>query len=90
MEVFALQLNIITSMETKQTDKELLVKGIKKMAISLLCMFLGPTLLYVAFSNQEKPLYIPILIGGIIICIAAVIIAFKGLKTILDSMFNSN
>lgn len=89
MEVFALQLNI-TSMETKQTDKELLVKGIKKMAISLLCMFLGPTLLYVAFSNQEKSLYIPILIGGIIICIAAVIIAFKGLKTILDSMFNSN
>lgn len=77
-------------METKHTNKDVLVKGLKKMAISLLCMFLGPTLIYVAFSNQEKPLFIPILIVGLIISIAAIIIAFKGLKTIMDSMFNSN
>ncbi|WP_223033209.1 DUF6095 family protein [Hanstruepera marina] len=77
-------------METKHTDKEVLIKGLKKMAISLLCMFFGPTLIYIAFSNQEKPLFIPILIIGILICLSAIIIAFKGLKTILDSMFNSN
>lgn len=77
-------------METKHTNKDVLVKGMKTMGISLICMFLGPTLLYIAFSNQEKPLYIPILIGGIIICSVAIIMAFRGLKTILDSMFNSN
>ncbi|WP_250432691.1 DUF6095 family protein [Hanstruepera flava] len=77
-------------METKHTNKEVLVRGLKKMAVSLLCMFFGPILVYIAFSNQEKPLYIPLLIAGIIICLTAIIIAYKGLKTILDSMFNSN
>ncbi|WP_418511893.1 DUF6095 family protein [Corallibacter sp.] len=74
-------------METKRTNKTILVKGIRTMGISLLCMFLGPTLLYIAFSNQEKPLYIPILIVAILICILAVFLVFKGLKTIMDSMF---
>ncbi len=77
-------------METKHTNKDVLVKGIKTMGVSLICMFLGPTLIYVAFSNQEKPLYIPILIVGIIVCILAIYLAFRGLKTIMDSMFNSN
>jgi hypothetical protein len=77
-------------METKHTNKDVLVKGLKKMGISLICMFLGPTLIYVAFSNQEKPLYIPILIVGALVCIIAVFMAFKGIKTIMDSMFNSN
>lgn len=74
--------------ETKRTDKGVLLKGIKKMGVSLLCMFLGPTLLYIAFSNQEKALYIPLLIVGMIICSLALLFAFKGLKTIMDSIFN--
>jgi hypothetical protein len=74
-------------METKRTDKEILIKGLKKMGVSLICMFLGPTLIYVAFSNQEKPLYIPLLILSILICALAVYLAFMGLKTIMDSMF---
>lgn len=73
--------------ETKGTNKDVLLKGIKKMGISLLCMFTGPTIIYIAFSNQEKPLYIPLLGGGIIICALAVFFAFKGLNTIMDSMF---
>ncbi|GGG42608.1 DUF6095 family protein [Bizionia arctica] len=74
-------------METKRTNKDILVKGLKKMGISLVCMFLGPTLMYIAFSNQEKPLYIPLLILSILICGLAVYLAFMGLKTIMDSMF---
>jgi len=73
-----------------RTDKELLVKGIKKMGISLIFMFLGPTLLYIAFSNQEKPLYIPILIVAFAVCTLAIFFAFKGIKIILDSMFKRN
>ncbi|WP_238155795.1 MULTISPECIES: DUF6095 family protein [Flavobacteriaceae] len=76
-------------MGTKRTNKEVLIQGLKKMGLSLLCMFLGPTLIYIAFSNQEKPLYIPILIIGCLICGLAIFFAFKGLKTILDSMFNN-
>ena len=77
-------------METKRTNKDILLKGLKKMGISLCFMFLGPTIIYVAFSNQDKPLYIPLLILGILICSAALFFAFKGLNTILDSMFKNN
>ena len=76
--------------KTKRTDKAILIKGLKNMILSLICMFLGPTLIYIAFSNQEKPLYIPILIVALLICCLAVYFAFKGIKTILDSMFKSN
>ncbi|WP_053992563.1 DUF6095 family protein [Mangrovimonas sp. TPBH4] len=73
--------------ETKRTNKTILIKGIKTMALSLICMFAGPTLLYIAFSNTEKPLYIPILLAALFICGLAIYFAFKGLKTIMDSMF---
>ena len=74
--------------ETKKTDKELLVKGIKLMAITAVLMFLGPTLMYIGLSNEDKPLYIPLLIMATLVCISSILLAFKGLKTIMDSMFN--
>lgn len=74
-------------METHKTDKNVLVKGLKTMGISLGCMFLGPILMHMALSNKEKPLYIPILIIAIIICGLAVFFAFKGINTVLNSMF---
>lgn len=72
---------------TSRTDKTILVNGLKKMGLALACMFLGPTFLHLALTNREKPLYIPLLIVGFIICGLALFFAFKGLKTILDSMF---
>lgn len=77
-------------METNKTDKNVLVKGLKTMGISLGCMFLGPTLIHIALSNKEKPLYIPILIIAVIICGLSLFFAFKGINTILDSMFKKN
>lgn len=74
-------------METKRTDKDLLVNGIKKLVITVILMFAGPTLFYIALSNKEKPLYIPLLIISLAVCITAIILAFKGLKTIVNSMF---
>ena len=77
-------------MKENKTDKDLLVKGLQKMGISLVLMFLGPTLIHIAFTNKEKPLYIPLLIIGILGCIGAIFFAFKGLNTIMDSMFKRN
>jgi len=77
-------------METKRTNKDLLVKGVKTMGGSLLLMFLGPILFYIAATNKEKPLYIPLLIISFIICIGAIILAFKGLKIILEGIFHKN
>ena len=77
-------------MAENKTDKDLLVTGLKKMGLSLIFMFLGPTLLYIAFSNQEKPLYTPILIIAILICGGAIYFTFKGIMIILDSLFKKN
>nr|WP_299122298.1 DUF6095 family protein [uncultured Winogradskyella sp.] len=75
-------------METDRTDKEILRKGLRQMGICLLLMFTGPILLYVSFSNKEKTLYIPLIIVSIILCFLAIFFLFKGINTILDSMFN--
>lgn len=77
-------------MNENKTDKDLLVRGLQKMGISLLLMFLGPTFIHIAFTNKEKPLYIPLLIIGIMGCITAIYFAFKGLNMIMDSMFKKN
>lgn len=79
----------ITNMETKRTNKDLLFKGIKTMLLAAVLMFAGPTLLYIGLSNEDKPLYFPLLVTGSIVCILAIFFAFKGLRTIMDSMFKN-
>lgn len=73
--------------DTHVTDKDVLVKGIKTMGLCAVFMFLGPTLAYIALGNQEKLLFIPLLILAFAICAFAIYLGFKGLKTIMDSMF---
>ncbi len=76
-------------METNRTNKDVLVKGIKKMIISLVMMFAGPTLFYIVTTNKEKPFYIPLLIISLLICTGAIFFAYKGLQTIMNSMFDN-
>lgn len=75
--------------ENNQTDRKLLEKGLKRIGICLLLMFAGPALLHLAFSNDDKPLYIPLLIIAILICIAAIAMLFIGLNTIGNSIFKN-
>ena len=74
-------------METERTNKDLLAQGLKKMGISLVLMFAGPTLFYLITSNKDKPFYIPLLIISLVLCGGAIFFAFKGLQTIMNSMF---
>ena len=74
--------------KAKHTDKEILSKGIRTLFVCLLLMFIGPTFLHIAFSNKEKALYIPLLIFAILLCIAAIYFLFKGIMTIIESLFN--
>ncbi|MDP5081218.1 MAG: DUF6095 family protein [Winogradskyella sp.] len=57
------------------------------MGICLFLMFAGPTLLHLTLSNKEKPLYIPLLIVSITLCILAIALLFIGINTILNSIF---
>lgn len=75
--------------ETKRTDKEVLVKGIKIMLLTAILMFLGPTLFYIGMSNKEKALFIPIMIVASIVLVLALYFMYKGLQTIMNSMFGN-
>lgn len=74
----------------KRTDKEMLVKGIKQMAITALLMFIGPTLIYVALTDREQAVFLPLIAIGFLVSGFAIYMGFKGIKTIMDSIFNSN
>ena len=72
---------------SNKTDRDRLFKGIKTLIFALLSLLMGPIMLSVAFSNKEKPLYIPILIVGCLISAMAIYLLFKGINTIMNSMF---
>ena len=74
-------------METSKTDKNILTKGLKTLFFALLSLFTGPILISVAFSNKEKTLYLPILVVGCLISVVAIYLIFKGINTIMNSMF---
>jgi len=75
-------------METKRTNKEVLAEGLKKLGIALILLFSGPTLLHIVLTNKEKPFFIPLFIIAIIICALAVYFIFKGIKTLISSLFD--
>jgi hypothetical protein len=74
-------------METPRTNRNLLVDGLKTMGITLFLAFLGPLILHAGLSNPDKPLYIPLVIAGILICGGAIYFGFKGIRIIMDSLF---
>ncbi len=74
-------------MEENRTNKQVLLKGIKTLVFALLSLFMGPVLLSFAFSKPDDKLYYPLLIVGCAISALAVIMLFKGVRTIMDSMF---
>ncbi len=72
----------------KRTNKDTLAKGVKFMAGAIPLIFIGPSVIFSAFNNQDKPLYWPILIGGILLSSAAGYFIFKGIRTIVKALFD--
>ncbi len=73
--------------ENNRTNRDILTKGIKQMGICLILMFAGPTLLHLTLNNKDKPLYIPLLIVSILLCVLAISFLFIGINTIMNSIF---
>lgn len=72
----------------KHTNKDTLAKGVKYVAGSIPLIFIGPSVIFSAFNNQDKPLYWPILILGILASAAAGFLIFKGIKTVMKALFD--
>ena len=79
----------ITNSKTKKmaTNRDVLNNGIKYMAWALPLLFIGPTVIYNAFINKQNAWHYLVLGIGIVICFFAMFLMFKGLNTIMKSIF---
>ena len=68
-------------------ESNLFKKGFKNIFISLFLMFVGPTLLFQSFKNQDHPWFEGVLIFSLIICLYSIFFGVKGLKNIMNSIF---
>lgn len=64
------------------------MKGLKYLAGALPLSFLGPVVLFSSFKNQEHVWFIPILIFAIVAMAAAIYLMFKGINTVMRSLFD--
>ena len=67
-------------------NKPLLIKGLKKMSLFLLCCFIGPVVVHQAFKNHGHPLYVPVLILGVLFLMTAIYYGFTGIKTLVNAL----
>ena len=68
----------------------MLMKGVKSLLYTVALMFLAPLVLYQAFKNQEHPLYIPVLILGLILAVVAIWKGFSSIKILIQALFDDS
>lgn len=64
------------------------MKGLKYLAGALPLSFIGPVVMFSSFKNQEHIWFIPILIFAILVMAAAIFLMFKGINTVMRSLFD--
>ncbi|SDK00819.1 DUF6095 family protein [Flavobacterium noncentrifugens] len=69
------------------TNRDVLNLGIKYLAWALPLLFIGPTVIYNAFINKGNNWHYLVLGVGIVVCFFAMFLMFKGLNTIMKSLF---
>lgn len=67
------------------TNKQILNRGIAYAFIGLPFFFIGPSIIHSAFKNQGHTLFIPVLGLGVILSAFAVVMLWRGIKTIMKS-----
>ena len=73
-------------MEQPSTDKEILGKGLKRLALSVLFIFTGPILIYLGAGSDHPIIF---LMPGIAFSLLAIFLIFSGIMTVLDAMFKT-
>ncbi|MFD0962527.1 DUF6095 family protein [Pseudofulvibacter geojedonensis] len=68
----------------QRTNKEVLSKGIKFMLIAMMLLILGPFLFHLGFKLRN---YLTLTIASLV-SIAAILMFFKGIKTLIKALFN--
>lgn len=72
------------------TNRKILAKGIKFLSGALPLLFMGPIVINSAFKNQKHPYYEIVLGVGLLFCVLAIFLMFKGINTIVKSLFDGD
>jgi hypothetical protein len=72
------------------TNRKILAKGIKYLSGALPLILIGPVVINSSFKNQDNPYYEVVLGVGITFCALAIFFMFKGVITIVNSLFDGN
>jgi len=67
--------------------KNRLAIGVRKVFISIFFMFLGPTIFFQSFKNEDHPWFTPVLSISILICVLSLFYGIKGLQSIMNAIF---
>jgi ABC-type nickel/cobalt efflux system permease component RcnA len=70
--------------------KNYLLIGFKRLLVTLFLMFIGPTVLFQAFKNDEHEWYLIVLTIGLIICATAIFTLFSGIMSIIKHIFEKD
>ena len=71
-------------------NKKLFDKGVKYMLYALPLMFIGPSVIYNAWINKQNTWHYLVLFFGIFFCFMAVYFMFKGIKNLIDALFEND
>jgi hypothetical protein len=72
------------------TNRKILSKGIRYLSGAMPLSFIGPVVINSSFKNQDSPYYEIVLGIGILVCGLAVFFMFKGVTTIVKSLFDGD
>jgi hypothetical protein len=70
--------------------KNYLIVGFKRLLLTLFLMFLGPTILFQAFKNDEHEWYMFVLSIGLIVCVTSIFTLFSGIMSIIKHIFEKD
>ncbi len=81
-------LTVMDETNQKYTDKKLLVKGLKRLALAIPFIVLTTYVFTFAFLNKDViPLYI-FMILGIVLMALTIYFLFQGIRMVVRSVFN--
>lgn len=70
-----------------KTPPPIVNKGIRMLMWALPLFFIGPSLIYNAFQNKENGWHYLVLAIGIVFCLFAMYLAFRGIATMVNGLF---
>jgi hypothetical protein len=71
------------------TNRKVLMQGLKILSMSLPTLVLGVFIINSSFKNQDHFLYYYILVLGVLLAAYAVFLMFKGINTLMKSLFGN-